>query len=127
MARKGGKTAEARAKAKAEAIRAWREGYEALASKGYSILAICNKLKINRSTLYAEAEHDADLKDTLKRARELCAGYWEGFAADVAAGRATLGHGSTLVFVLKNLAGWRDKAEVDQTVTITLSKDAAEL
>lgn len=93
---------------------------------GQTITAMCREMGIYTGTLYKLAARAPDVKEAIDAARSYCIGYWEQHAAELSTG-ARKGNVPMTIFILKNVAGWRDKAEVETSLTITLPAEAAKL
>lgn len=87
--------------------------------EGMYIEELANYLGIEGNTLRAwEAEHPEFLR-AVKKVREACQRRIAKLLDAHAYGGIEKGNGSVAIFIAKNVLGWRDRSEVEQTVKQT--------
>jgi len=86
---------------------------ETAGQAGLTVRSFCNKENVPSRTLYEIAERKPAVKQAIAKLREDCAGYWEAKFAHAALRPASEVNTTALIFMLKNIAGWRDKREVE--------------
>ena len=78
-----------------------------LSAQGLTMDQIAESLGMNRSTLFDKQSRYKDFSDAIKEGR--------------AKGIATVTNALSMIFYLKNRAGWADKSEVDSTQRMIVS------
>jgi len=84
--------------------------------KGMFIEELAAHLRISRETIYQWEQEFPEFSDTVKELREAA----QRKVAQLLASHATEdrpGNASVAIFIAKNVLGWRDRQEVEQTVT----------
>lgn len=87
-------------------------------SKGYSFLAFAAEVGVNQDTLYQWQKDQPSFSEAVKEANELSRRALETIMIGNATGKLK-GNAAASIFLLKNRfpKQWRDRQEIDQTVT----------
>ena len=92
----------------------WQEIMLECGEDGGSEVEMRVLLGIGESAWYTLSEDSQAFRRTKKKAKDLCAVWWEKRGREMATGED--GNPTVWIFNMKNRFGWRDKTEVDQTV-----------
>jgi hypothetical protein len=82
---------------------------------GETIHSFCTKNHITYRNLCKAANRSKALRDALEDMKAAAKGYWENMMFMASAGVAKVDNPSALIFTLKNIAGWRDKKDVEMS------------
>jgi hypothetical protein len=85
------------------------------AQEGASDVELRCLIGVASTAWYTLVDDDIDFCKTVKECKELCAAWWERRGREMAIGAD--GNATVWIFNMKNRFGWRDKQEIEQTVT----------
>lgn len=90
-----------------------------LMEDGKSICHLAKEFKVNRDTIYQWAKDNPEFSDTLAEGRDLAEAFWmnEGEAGLWNQGQGISFNATVWKYFMANRFDWRDKQEVDQTLT----------
>lgn len=85
-------------------------------SKGMYMEQLASHLGIVHETLLEWESKHPEFSEAVKRVRHACKHRIASLLDDHATGNIEKGNGSVAIFIAKNVLGWRDRQEVEQTV-----------
>ena len=85
-------------------------------TEGCCIAEVCAKLLITRETFHKWAKDNKDFSDSYNIGRQLSEGWWSKLGRGGAMGQVPI-NAPTWTFNMKNRFNWRDKQDVDSTIT----------
>lgn len=89
----------------------------AMMSEGYSKESVCRELGIHHSTFIDWQGIHPEFSAAVKEGDSLSAAWWQDVGRDATLGNVAGFNATAWIFNMKNRFGWRDRQEIEQTVT----------
>jgi hypothetical protein len=84
--------------------------------KGMFIEQLARHLGVRKQTIHNWKRDYPEFLDAVEEVKEACESRLADLLIDHATGNIEKGNGSVAIFIAKNVLGWRDRQEVEQTV-----------